>query len=106
VAFAVRRPITLRAALAVRPARERVLVRAIKLAFLGAYAVAVATGCAGTVSADSRPLKQARSRRRGPMPPARAAEPCSSDLVVAEDRAQPLGWRLLVVGHRRRLPRT
>jgi hypothetical protein len=34
VAFAVRRPITLRAAVAVRPARERVLERAIKRAFL------------------------------------------------------------------------
>jgi hypothetical protein len=34
VALAVRRPITLRAALAVRPARERVGVRAIERAFL------------------------------------------------------------------------
>ena len=34
VALAVRRPITLRAAVAVRPARERVLVRAIERAFL------------------------------------------------------------------------
>ena len=34
VAFAVRRPIALRAAVAVRPARERVLVRAIERAFL------------------------------------------------------------------------
>jgi hypothetical protein len=41
VAFAVRRPITLRAAVAVRAARERVLVRAIELAFLVARAAAV-----------------------------------------------------------------
>ena len=46
VAFAVRRPITLRAAVAVRPARERVLVRAIERAFLVAETVAVATGAA------------------------------------------------------------
>jgi hypothetical protein len=42
----VRRPITLRAALAVRPARKRVLVRAIERAFLVAKAVAAATGAA------------------------------------------------------------
>jgi hypothetical protein len=43
---AVRRPITLRAAVAVRPARERVLVRAIERAFLVAWTVAAATGAA------------------------------------------------------------
>jgi hypothetical protein len=40
----VRRPITLRAADAVRPARDRVVVRAIERAFPGAEAVAAATG--------------------------------------------------------------
>ena len=46
VAFAgVRRPITLRAADAVRPARERVLLRAMGRAFLVAWTVAAATGC-------------------------------------------------------------